>query len=141
MTLPRPNETVSLINRALAEVSDKDWNYSRITLTTLPLGDWPMPYVLWCEWLDMRKKQNHREISDIKEEIRWGERHSDELGILELISLRINKALLESTSDEYWKFNRPVVRVVKTKSLTDQGIETAFWYQVTEVEGEEFDNR
>lgn len=100
-----------------------------------------MPYVLWCEWLDLRQKHNQREINDIKEEIRWGERHSNELGILELISLRINKALLESTSDEYWEFHRPVIRVAKTKLLTDQGIEEAFWYQVTEVEGEEFDNR
>lgn len=100
-----------------------------------------MPYVLWCDWLDVRKRHNGQSINDIKQEIRWGERHADELGILELISLRLNKALLEATSDEYWEFVRPVIRVVKTQELISQGIENAFWYQVTEVEGEEFDNR
>jgi len=61
--------------------------------------------------------------------------------MLEVVSLRINKALLEVTSDEHWEFKRPVVRIAKCELLAGQPDTRAIWYQINEVAGEDFDNR
>ena len=61
--------------------------------------------------------------------------------MLEVVSLRINKALLEVTSDEHWNQLRPVVRITKRQSIDREVTTEAIWYHVTEVAGEEFDNR
>ena len=89
----------------------------------------------------MTTKQGRNDLNALVDEVKWGERHSSELGILEVVSLRINKALLEVTSDEYWQQARPVVRIVKKETIAGQHATHALWYQVTEVAGEEFDNR
>jgi hypothetical protein len=75
------------------------------------------------------------------DEVAWGERHANELGILEIISLRVNRALLEATSNEYWGETRPVLRVERKEALEQQGVTVAFWYEVQEVSGEQFENR
>jgi hypothetical protein len=77
----------------------------------------------------------------LSDEVKWGDRHSSELGVLELISLRINKALLESTSDKFWQNKRPFLRVVSRHLLVEQAVKSALWYDVREVRGEDFDNR
>ncbi len=130
-----------LVNEALKSYSDKDWNYSRIHLVTQSLHTSDSPYVLWCEIVNTKDKANEDILKSFENEIKWGDRHSNELGILEIVSLRLNKALLESTSDEYWDHHRPVIRVVKRDDLIAQGITEAFWYSITEVAGDQFDNR
>lgn len=129
------------INHALKERSDKDWNYSRISLINKSLHDITSPYVLSCEWIELDQAQGENDLKTLAGEIKWGDRHSSELGILELISLRLNKALLETTSDEFWDNRRPVIRVQDRDLLIQQGITDAFWYAVEEVRGEDFDNR
>lgn len=136
-----PENTLERVNKSLRDYSDKDWNYSRITLTIMPLATVNGPYVLSFEILDLNKKEGREHLKSLADEVRWGERHSSELGMLEVVSLRINKALLEVTSDEYWQHARPVVRIVKKEDISGETLADAFWYQITEVAGEEFDNR
>jgi hypothetical protein len=140
-TEPTPPISAQQINDALKRHSDKDWNYSRIHLQLRPLVQINSPYVLHIETIELTERPGKDELARLRDEIAWGSRHSDELGILEIISLRVNKALLESTSDEYWGNHRPVVRIVKTQDLVSQGVTYAFWYEVEEVGGEEFDSR
>ena len=139
-----PNEitaTVNAINEALSRYSDKAWNYSRISLQVCTLAELTSPYVLWVERLDVGTKPGKGEFRAFTDEMTWGRRHSDELGILEVVSLRLNSALLESSSDDDWENQRPIVRVAKKQELEEQGITLACWYQVREVTGEDFDNR
>jgi hypothetical protein len=129
------------INKALQSYSDKDWNYSRIQLTIKPLHDLDGSYVMRVEVLDLTTKDGSNDQKALASEVKWGERHSSELGILELVSLRLNKALLEGTSDEYWQYKRPVIRIAKKEAPDGEHTTYALWYQVTEVAGEDFDNR
>jgi hypothetical protein len=138
----RPSEiTVGLINKALDSYSDKDWNYSRISLSMKPLRNLDGPYIMRIEILDLATKDGMVDRKALVGDVKWGERHSPELGILELVSLRINKALLEGTSDEYWQHKRPVIRIAKKKASDGELPTHALWYEVTEVAGEDFDNR
>jgi hypothetical protein len=132
---------VKRVNTALQEYSDKDWNYSRISLVIRPLDGFVSPYILRLEVLDLKTKQGRTDLKTLSDEVKWGDRHASELGMLEVVSLRINKALLEATNDEYWEFKRPVVRIVKREALAGQQDTTAIWYLITEVAGEDFDNR
>jgi hypothetical protein len=136
-----PQKLSDTVNEALEAYSDKDWNYSRIHLVTQSLQTTDSPYVLWCETIDTKDEANAQLLKSLENEIKWGDRHSNELGFLELVSLRLNKALLESTSDEYWNYQRPVIRVVKRDDLVAQGVTEAFWYRITEVAGDQFDSR
>jgi hypothetical protein len=129
------------INEALMVYSDKDWNYSRISLELCLLESIDSPYVLWIEQVDAGTKQGRKDLLDLKQEVIWGTGHSNELGIAELVSLRVNKAVGETTSDEHWRNLKPVVRLVKKELLAKQGIVCALWYRVREVSGEEFDSR
>jgi hypothetical protein len=139
--LPDSSAILRMLDESLQRVSDKDWNYSRITLQLRPLDQVDSPYLLWIERVDAARQSGKAALAQLKSEITWGCRHGEELGILEIISLRLNKALLEHTTDEFWSGRRPVVRVVKKQELEVQGIAEAFWYQVEEVSGEDFDNR
>ncbi len=148
MNMPQPpakNEPIEAlvkrVNTALQEYSDKDWNYSRISLIIRPLEDFYSPYILHLEALDLKTKQGRTDLKTLSDEVKWGDRHASELGVLEVVSLRINKALLEATSDEYWQYKRPVVRIAKREALADKQDVRAIWYQITEVAGEDFDNR
>ncbi len=132
---------VKRVNTALQEYSDKDWNYSRISLVIRPLDGFDNPYILRLEVLDLKTKQGHTDLKTLSDEVKWGDRHASELGMLEVVSLRINKALLEATSDEYWQFKRSVVRIAKRELLAGQSDTRAIWYQINEVSGEDFDNR
>ena len=129
------------MNEALKTYSDKEWNYSRISLQTRSLDSIEGPYALWLEIVSTKTEQGQTDMKMFRSEITWGKHHSNELGILEIVSLRTNKALLEVSSDEAWSFNRPVLRVVTKESLAQQGITNALWYKVHEVKGEEFDSR
>jgi len=129
------------INEALQNFSDKDWNYSRIRLQARTLAQVDSPYVLWIEYADSRDKEGQIALKALKDEITWGCRHGDELGILEIVSLRLNRALLESSTDQYWSYRRPIVRLAKRQQLEAQGIAEAFWYEIEEVGGEDFDSR
>jgi len=144
-TSPRGNEqmqvAVNQINSALLSYSDKDWNYSRITLAVKPLNDFDSAYILRLETLDLTTKTGRNELTALVDEVKWGDRHSSELGVLEVVSLRINKALLEATSDEFWQHKRVIVRIAKKESLAGEPPTHAIWYHVTEVAGEDFDNR
>jgi len=138
----RPSEdTLERVNKSLQAYSDKDWNYSRITLTIKPLASIDSPYLLSLEILDLKTNEGRERQKALADEVRWGERHSSELGMLEVVSLRINKALLEVTSDDYWQHARPVVRITKKQDISGEILANALWYQITEVAGEEFDNR
>ena len=132
---------IQKINEALLAVPDKEWNYSRITLQLRPLAQLDSPYSLWLEQVDISQKAGKAELARLRSEISWGGRHSEELGILEIMSLRLNRALLEHTTDEFWDNQRPVVRITKKQALQSQGIIEALWYQVEEVGGEDFDSR
>jgi hypothetical protein len=136
-----PSQLVEKVNAALAGYSDKDWNYSRIKLLTSPLRDICGPYTLAIDVLDQNAKKGQAELKTLADEVKWGDRHSSELGMLEIVSLRINKALLETTSDDYWNQKRPVVRVAKKEAVDIQALPCAIWYQIIEVAGEDFDNR
>ena len=136
-----PDEVVTKLNAALELCSDKDWNYSRISLLVRPLDDLISPYVLWPEVLDLVTKEGRADLKALSDEVKWGDHHLFELGVLEIISLRVNKALLENTDDQFWQNRRPILRVVKKYLLADQGIRAALWYEVREVGGEDFDNR
>ena len=132
---------VNQINSALLAYSDKDWNYSRIALVIRPLREFDSPYVLRLEFLDLTTRAGRKDLKTLVDEVKWGDRHSSELGILEVVSLRINKALLEITSDESWQYKRAVVRITRKEELAGEHPTHAIWYQVTEVVGEDFDNR
>ena len=134
-------EVVTRLNAVLASGSDKDWNYSRISLSVRPLDGLSSLYVLWPEALDLVTKEGRADLKALSDEVKWGERHSSELGILEIISLRINKALIENISDQPSQKTRTILRVVKKHLLAEQGIRAALWYEVQEVAGEDFDNR
>ena len=95
------------VNEALRDYSDKDWNYSRISLVIQPLGKSVGPYALSLETLDLNTQQGRRDLKALVDEVKWGQRHSSELAMLEVVSLRINKALLEVTNDEHWQHKRP----------------------------------
>jgi hypothetical protein len=129
------------VNSALLRYSDKDWNYSRIYLITKPLETVDGPYVLKIEVLDQTTKEGRNDLRLLTEEVKWGNRHSSELGMLEVVSLRINMALLEVTSNDYWHHKRPVIRIVKKEHIDRQDTTHAIWYHITEVTGEDFDNR
>ena len=132
---------VNQVNTALKDYSDKDWNYSRISLTICPLDTIAGPYALRLEVLDLATKQGRADLKTLSDEVKWGDRHSSELGMLEVVSLRINRALLEITSDEHWQYKRPVVRIARREVLAEQAATHAIWYQISEVAGVEFDNR
>jgi hypothetical protein len=134
-------ELASQINEALHLVPDKEWNYSRITLELCRLSQIDSPYVLWVERVKTDTRAGGVDLAQLKSEIAWGSRHSEQLGFLEIVSLRLNKTLLENTPDESWAQQRPVIRVVKKEELESQGLEAAFWYRIQEVGGEEFDDR
>ena len=129
------------INQATKNFSEKDWNYSRIKLIIYNLEQLTSPYVLNIDWLDLRGKQGQKEYKSCLDEVTWGKRHSNELGILEMISLRLNDALAETTTPEYWHGIRPVIRLQKSTELLKKGQTHAFWYDVEEIQGEEFENR
>jgi hypothetical protein len=133
--------SVKRVNMALQEYSNKDWNYSRISLVICLLDNLDSPYILRLEVLDLKSKQGRSDLKTLSDEVKWGDRHASELGMLEVVSLRINKALLEVTSDEYWEFKRPVVRIAKREALAGQQDTRVIWYKISEVAGEDFDNR
>jgi hypothetical protein len=93
------------------------------------------------EVLDLATKDGSNDRKTLADEVKWGERHSSELGILELVSLRINRALLEGTSDEYWQHKRPIIRIAKKEASAGEHATHTLWYEVIEVAGEDFDNR
>lgn len=133
--------TFEKVNKALLQYCDKDWNYSRISLCLNALESIIGPYALWIDLIQTRTKQGQADLKNSRSEIAWGQHHSNELGILEIVSLRINKALLESTSDEFWDFERPIVRLTGKEELAQKGITHALWYDVIEVAGQDFDTR
>jgi hypothetical protein len=135
------DSTAVKINEALREYSDKDWNYSRISLAIRKLSLLDSRYILGLEILDLSAKQGRADLKTLSDEVKWGERHSAELGMLEVVSLRLNKALLEITSDDHWQLKRPVVRIVKVEDSAREPDGYALWYQISEVAGEDFDNR
>jgi hypothetical protein len=138
---------VQRINEILASYSDKDWNYSRIRLTAVEVAALDSPYLLDCELLDLGTARGERECKEVQNEVVWGDHHSSELGILEIISLRVNKALLSlrdvnlAANNTATRKKIPVMRLRKRQDLLVAGTEAAIWYEITEVGGEEFDNR
>src|SRR5438046_3017459 len=85
---------VEWINATLQKYSDKDWNYSRIKLIQIEVVSSECPYLLTCELMEVRTLKGRQALKDVQNEVAWGDHHSSELGILEIISLRVNKALL-----------------------------------------------
>ena len=138
---------VQRLNEILRRYSDKDWNYSRIRLVTLRVAALQCPYLLGCEFVDPNTRKGAREIKDVESEVIWGEHHSSELGILEIVSLRLNKAL-HAVVDENFQSSgspshrgHPIIRLLKRQTLLDANVPIAMWYEVQEVSGEEFDSR
>jgi hypothetical protein len=137
----QPTDLYEQINSALLTYSDKDWNYSRISLVMCPLDKLDCPYTLKIDLLDQTTKAGQEELKTLTSEVKWGDRHSSELGMLEVVSLRINKALLEITTNEDWNQKRPVIRIAKRQQVDSETNTSVLWYQIIEVSGEEFDNR
>jgi len=142
----KTRELVQWINQTLTVYSDKDWNYSRVRLKVVPVADAQAPYLLACELIRPGTAQGRRDLRDMATEITWGEHHSSELGILEIISLRVNKALLAVGTklfpgDDPAQGFHPVLRLVKRADLIADNVHEAIWYEVEEVSGEEFENR
>jgi len=129
------------LDEVLGRYSDKDWAYSRIALEVRALSDLDAPYVLWLEWIPTSLADGRKAFKSVEDEVAWGERHSSELGILEIVSLRLNRALMSVSTEEDFGGCRPVVRMMKKSDLAAAGIRDAFWYTVSEVQGDEFDNR
>ena len=136
-----PSSQLDGVNSILQSRSDKDWNYSRISLVCRPLSDLDSPYVLWLEDVDVASQEGRAQLQSLTREVAWGERHSDELGFLEIISLRVNRAIIDAPDAFKHQTRHPVVRVARRDLLLEQGVTRAFWYEVTEVIGDEFDNR
>jgi hypothetical protein len=132
---------VQKINTCLEKYSDMGWNYSRIRLQLIPIQQLNSPYALAVETSLLTTPQGQAELKALRKEIEWGDRHSNELGILEIISLRVNKALLQSVTEPVWQGQFPIVRLVKLDDLRSRGAQAAVWYEVTEVNGENFDSR
>lgn len=133
-----PNNVSSALqqtNELLESCTDKDWNYSRIRLFIKPLSQLHSPYVLWIE-----RVEGEADLRALRDEVAWGSRHSDELGILEIVSLRINKAILQALGEKP-SAEQPVLRIVKKQELESHQITEAFWYEIQEVSGEDFENR
>jgi len=138
---------VQWINEKLQTFSDKDWNYSRLKLSVIDVNASQCPYLLGCELIEIAGRKGERELKDVQNEVTWGDHHSSELGILEIISLRVNKALLATVGNRFYvgaqmsgQFH-PVVRLVKRQELLAANVPKAIWYEVQEVGGEEFENR
>jgi hypothetical protein len=134
-------EAAQTVNNLLKSYSDKDWNYSRITLKTAPLTEISGPYALWFDEIDARTTQGKRDLRDAQREVEWGDRHSSELGMLEIASLRVNKALFSLAPDDFWRGKRLIVRLAKRGELLKNGVSSALWYEIREVAGEEFESR
>lgn len=132
---------VAWLGRVLERYSDMDWAYSRIALEVRPLAGLDSPYVLWLEWIPTESPEGQKAFKNCEGEVTWGERHSSELGILEIISLRLNRALMAVGTPEDFDGCRPVIRMMKKTVLEEAGIRDAFWYSVREVQGDTFDNR
>ncbi len=141
------HDIVQQINAVLKRFPDKDWNYSRITLTAVEVSALESPYLLECELVDLGTPQGGKTLKDVHREVTWGDHHSSELGIVELISLRVNKALLAVTSAGDFvsghplRKQHPVLRLVKRDDLLAAKVSQAIWYRVEEVSGDEFDSR
>jgi hypothetical protein len=129
------------LDEVLERYSDKDWAYSRIALEVRPLSELAAPYVLWLEWIPVGVPEGRKAYKSSEDEVTWGERHSSELGMLEIVSLRLNRALMSVGAPEDFNGCRPVIRMMKRSDLENAGIKDAFWYNITEVQGDEFDNR
>lgn len=128
-------------NRILAKYDDKDWNYSRILLVTRTLQSLDSAYFLVPDSIDPRNAEGRQALRDLVKELAWGERHSNELGVLELVSLRVNHALVELSGGPHAKEEIPVVRVVPRQSVEPKPGTQVLWYEVVEVSGEDFDSR
>jgi hypothetical protein len=129
------------INNCLEKYSDKDWNYSRISLQVLPIEAIAAPYALVLEVIPTDSQRGQAELKTLRREIEWGDHHSNELGFLELASLRLNKAFLAVAHGLTGESQYPVLRLAKIEDLRAQNASHALWYEVTEVSGEEFDSR
>ncbi len=129
------------INNCLEKYSDKDWNYSRIRLQVIPIEEIKSPYALVADAIFIETRQGQAELKALRKDVEWGDRHSNELGILELVSLRLNKALLAVAYGAAGEEQFPVLRLVKIEELRAQNATHALWYEITEVRGEDFDSR
>jgi hypothetical protein len=138
---PQLSSTVTAINDALSRYSDQDWNYSRVSLTLESINESESPYALFYDTINTELADAKESLKNLAHELKWGERHSSELGFMELVSLRVNKALLDVTPNNHWHGKRPVVRILPRQELRNKGITYVIGYIVTEVAGEEFDSR
>ena len=134
-------EVAGRLDEVLDRYSDKDWAYSRVALEVRSLAELDTPYVLWLEWISTASPEGRKAFKNCEDEVTWGEHHTSELGILEIVSLRLNRALMSVSTQEDFNGCRPVIRMMKKSELAEAGIRDAFWYRVTEVQGDEFDNR
>ncbi len=132
---------VDKLNNTLNLYPDKDWNYSRIVLVYNELEKLSSPYCLWCDLADRSSDEGKRFIKRTEEEIAWGKRHMNELGILEIVSFRINKALADIGTQDIWGRFHPILRVENKERIAERGINACLWYRVEEVVGEDFESR
>jgi hypothetical protein len=129
------------INNCLEKYSDKDWNYTRLRLQVLPIEAIGAPYALVLETISTDTARGQAELKALRREVEWGDHHSNELGFLELVSLRLNKAFLAVAFGVTGESQFPVLRLAKLETLRAQNHTHALWYVIEEVVGEEFDSR
>jgi len=61
---------VEQVNAALHGYSDKDWNYSRISLVIRSLDNFNSPYILRIEVLDLKTKQGRTDLKTLSDEVK-----------------------------------------------------------------------
>jgi len=140
-SITRWKDAVNQVNAALQEYSDKDWNYSRISLGYTPVICIRQPLCPRLETLDLSRNRG-RPISN---PIRRGEMGRTptlpNFGMLEVVSLRINKDSSKSQATNIGNISAQWFVSLKREVLVGQPTVHAIWYRISEVAGDDFDNR
>jgi hypothetical protein len=131
---------VAQINSHLARYNDDAWHYSRLRLVVLPLDRIPGAKALWLETIHTGDREGQRLLRELRSRVAAAVGHLSELPIIQIVICRLNEALLELTSDEHWRHQRPFVTWAKKTELAEQGLGCALWYEVEEQLGDEEDD-
>lgn len=130
---------VSRINDNLVQVDDEAWHYSRLRLTTCLLDEIPGAKVLWLETIATDTREGQRLLRELKSRVSAAVGHLSELPILQIVICRMNQALLDLTTDDYWQHRRPFITWAKKSEMAQRGTPVALWYQIEERLGDDED--
>ena len=131
---------VRRINDNLARADDESWHYSRLRLTTCPIDEIPGAKVLWLETISTDTRDGQRLLRELQGRVSVAVGHLSELPIIQIVICRMNEALLELSTDDYWQHQRPFITWAKKSELVQRGILVALWYRVEEQLGDDEDS-